>query len=38
VASSYRGTYSYYSYILHVALDIAFGFDIDAETPVVIVR
>ena len=38
VASSYRGTYSYYSYVLHVALDIAWGFDIDAQTPIVIVR
>ena len=38
VASSYRGTYSYYSYVLHVALDIAWGFDIDAATPIVIVR
>jgi hypothetical protein len=38
VASSYRGTYSYYSYVLHVALDIAWGFDIVAQTPIVIVR
>jgi Arrestin (or S-antigen), N-terminal domain len=38
VASSYRGTYSYYSYVLHVGLDIAWGFDIIAQTPVVIVR
>jgi len=38
VASSYRGTYSYYSYVLHVGLDIAFGFDIIAQTPIVIVR
>src|SRR5437870_6024288 len=38
VASSYRGKYSYYSYVLHVGLDIAFGFDIIAQTPIVIVR
>ena len=38
VSSSYRGTYSYYSYSLHVCLDIAFGFDIIAQTPIVIVR
>lgn len=38
VASSYRGTYSYYSYVLHVGLDIAWGFDIVAQTPIVIVR
>ncbi len=38
IASSYRGMYSYYSYILHVGLDIAFGFDIVAQTPIVIVR
>src|SRR3989442_672210 len=38
VPSSYRGTYSYYSYVLHVGLDIAFGFDIIAQTPIVIVR
>ncbi len=38
VASSYRGTYSYYSYVLHVGLDIAWGFDIIAQTPIVIVR
>src|SRR5437870_4427429 len=37
-ASSYRGTYSYYSYVLHVGLDIAWGFDIIAQTPIVIVR
>ncbi len=36
--SSYRGTYSYYSYLLQVGLDIAFGFDILAQTPIVIVR
>lgn len=36
--SSYRGTYSYYSYVLQVGLDIAFGFDIVAQTPIVIVR
>jgi len=38
VASSYRGTYSYSSYILQVGLDIAWGFDIVAQTPIVIVR
>jgi hypothetical protein len=38
VASSYRGTYSYYSYVLQVGLDIAFGFDIIAQTPIVLVR
>ena len=38
VASSYRGAYSYYSYILQVGLDIAWGFDIIAQTPIVIVR
>lgn len=38
VSSSYRGTYSYYSYILQVGLDIAWGFDIIAQTPIVIVR
>ncbi|MCI4371305.1 MAG: hypothetical protein L3J78_01505 [Thermoplasmata archaeon] len=38
VASSYQGTYSYYSYMLHVGLDIAWGFDIIAQTPIVIVR
>src|SRR5438105_13516906 len=38
IASSYRGTYSYYSYIFHVALDSAGGCDADAETPIVIGR
>jgi len=38
VESSYRGTYSYYSYVLQVGLDIAWGFDIVAQTPIVIVR
>jgi len=38
VVSSYRGTYSYYSYILHVGLDISWGFDIIAQTPIEIVR
>jgi hypothetical protein len=38
VASSYRGTYSYHSYVLQVGLDIAWGFDIVAQTPIVIVR
>jgi len=38
VGSSYRGTHSYYSYLLQVGLDIAWGFDIVAQTPIVIVR
>ena len=38
VASSYRGTYSYCSYRLQVGLDIAWGFDMIAETPIIIVR
>lgn len=38
VASSYRGTYSYCSYVLQVGLDIAWGLDIVAQTPIVIVR
>jgi hypothetical protein len=38
VASAYRGTYSYYSYILQIGLDIAWGFDLVAQTPIVIVR
>jgi arrestin (S-antigen)-like protein len=38
VASSYRGTQSYYSYLLQIGLDIAWGFDIVAQTPIVIVR
>ena len=38
VASSYHGAYSYSSYILQVGLDIAWGFDIIAQTPIVIVR
>ncbi|HEY5605615.1 MAG TPA: hypothetical protein VIL45_03715 [Thermoplasmata archaeon] len=38
VHSSYRGTYSYYGYLLQVGLDIAWGFDIVAQTPIVIVR
>ena len=38
VQSAYRGTHSYYSYILQVGLDIAWGFDLVARTPVVIVR
>ncbi len=36
--SSYRGTYSYYSYVLQVGLDIAWASDLVAETPLVIVR
>ncbi len=38
VQSAYRGTYSYYSYVLQVGLDIAWGFDLVAQTPIVIVR
>ncbi|TLZ52332.1 MAG: hypothetical protein E6K18_03080 [Methanobacteriota archaeon] len=38
IQSSYRGTYSYYSYVLRVGLDIAWASDLVAETPVVIVR
>ena len=36
--SSYRGTYSYYSYVLQVGLDVAWASDLVAETPVVIVQ
>lgn len=38
IQSAYRGTYSYYSYILQVGLDIAWGADLVAQTPIVIVR
>ena len=38
VQSSYRGTYSYYSYLLRVGLDIAWATDLVAETPIVVVR
>ena len=38
VQSAYRGTYSYYSYVLQIGLDIAWGFDLVAQTPIVIVR
>jgi hypothetical protein len=38
VQSAYRGRYSYYSYMLQVGLDIAWGFDLVAHTPIVIVR
>jgi hypothetical protein len=38
VQSSYRGTYSYYSHILQIGLDIAWATDLVAETPLVIVR
>ena len=38
IQSSYQGTYSYYSYLLRVALDIAWASDLVAETPIVIVR
>ncbi len=38
VQSAYRGTYSYYSYALQIGLDIAWGADLVAQTPIVIVR
>jgi hypothetical protein len=38
IQSSYRGTYSYYSYALQIGLDIAWATDLVAETPIVIVR
>jgi hypothetical protein len=38
VQSAYRGTYSYYSYVLQIGLDIAWGADLVAQTPIVIVR
>ena len=38
VQSAYRGVYSYYSYVLQIGLDIAWGFDLVAQTPIVIVR
>lgn len=36
--SAYHGRYSYYSYVLQVGLDIAFAYDLVAQTPIVIVR
>jgi hypothetical protein len=36
--SSYRGKFSYYSYVLRIGLDIAWASDIVAETPIVVVR
>lgn len=36
--SSYRGRFSYYSYVLRVGLDIAWAADIVAESPIVIVQ
>jgi len=36
--SSYQGTYSYYSYVLDIGLDIAWATDLVAETPLVIVQ
>jgi len=38
IQSSYKGTYSYYSYLLRIGLDIAWATDLVAETPLVIVR
>jgi len=36
--SSYRGRYSYYTYVLRLGLDIAWASDLVAETPIVIVQ
>lgn len=36
--SSYRGTYSYCTYVLQIGLDIAWAADLVAETPIVIVQ
>ncbi len=38
VPSAYQGRYSYYSYVLHLGLDIAWAADLVAQTPIVIVR
>ncbi len=38
IQSAYRGTYSYYSFVLQIGLDIAWGADLVAQTPLVIVR
>jgi len=38
VPSAFRGATSYYAYVLQVGLDVAWGFDIVAQTPLVIVR
>ena len=38
VQSSYKGTYSYYSHLLRIGLDLAWATDLVAETPLVIVR
>lgn len=38
VQSAYRGTYSYYGYMLQIGIDIAWGFDLVAQTPIVVVR
>lgn len=38
VPSSYRGAFSHVTYALAVGLDIAWGYDIVAQTPIVIVR
>lgn len=38
VPSSYRGKHSYFSYVLHLGLDIAWAADLVAETPIVIVQ
>lgn len=38
VQSAYRGRYSYYSFVLQIGLDLAWGADLVAQTPIVIVR
>lgn len=38
IQSSYHGAYSYYTYLLQFGLDIAWGYDLVAQTPIVIVR
>jgi Arrestin (or S-antigen), N-terminal domain len=38
VQSAYRGMYSYYNYLLTIGLDISWASNLEATTPVVIVR
>jgi len=38
VQSSYRGRYSYYTYMISVGLDVPWARDIVAQTPIVVVR
>lgn len=38
IQSAYRGTHSHYAYLLQVGVDIAWGFDLVVETPIVLVR